>query len=149
MAEEGLRAHAEVERLQAELAEARSAGESTVRRLLAASERLGREREQLLEEWGRLASDLADARRRLASALAAGERREQPRPETQSDEEHVLLVPGANGYLLLHRTGVLPAVGETVELRPADDGEACRFVVVKVGPSALPDDRSCVYLDHL
>ena len=60
--------------------------------------------------------------------------------------EHMLLVPTGNGYELVRRDGPSPDAGETVEVPTSDDGETRRFVVARVGRSALPDRGVCVYL---
>jgi len=65
---------------------------------------------------------------------------EQSSPES----EHLLFVPTHRGYLLVERSGVLPALGEVVEL-PETPG--ARLMVAKLAPSPLPhDSRICVYL---
>jgi hypothetical protein len=57
-------------------------------------------------------------------------------------DKHLLFVPGHTGYELTEREGEAPRAGEELEL----DGNGA-FVVVKVGPSPLPqDDRACAYL---
>jgi hypothetical protein len=57
-------------------------------------------------------------------------------------DKHVLFVSRPTGYELAEREGEPPALGDEIEL----DGEGS-FVVVKVGPSPLPqDERPCAYL---
>ncbi len=60
------------------------------------------------------------------------------------DKGHLVFVWKASGYELGERTGEAPSAGSAV-----DEGER-RFVVVKVGPSPLPDDeRTCAYLQAI
>jgi hypothetical protein len=63
----------------------------------------------------------------------------------QSDELHVLFVPGVDQYRLIERKGVAPAAGEVVRV-----SGGARFRVIRVGPSPLPGHTvPCVYLEQL
>ena len=60
---------------------------------------------------------------------------------------HLLFVPTAQGYLLLQREGVVPEIGDQLELT---EPESMRLVVVKVASSPLPaDSRACAYLQEV
>jgi hypothetical protein len=77
--------------------------------------------------------------RREGSPEAEG----QPRP----DLGHLLFVPTYQGYLLLQRSGIAPALGEVLEL---PDTPGVRLVVAKLALSPLPQDkRVCAYLNNL
>jgi hypothetical protein len=59
-----------------------------------------------------------------------------------ADGKYLLFISRPTGYQLAEREGEPPAVGSEVEV-----DENGRFLVVKVGPSPLPqDDRLCAYL---
>ncbi len=71
------------------------------------------------------------------------EARRQPHPDP--DLGHLLFVPTYQGYLLLHRSGAAPALGEVLEL-PETPG--ARLIVAKLALSPLPrDGRVCAYLN--
>jgi hypothetical protein len=56
-------------------------------------------------------------------------------------DKHLLFVTKPTGYELVERDGDPPALGESVEV------EDLSFMVIKVGPSPLPqDERACAYL---
>jgi hypothetical protein len=58
---------------------------------------------------------------------------------------YVLFVSKPTGYELVEREGEPPAVGSIVDL----DGQG-RWIVSRVGPSPLPQDRRrCAYLQQM
>jgi hypothetical protein len=66
-----------------------------------------------------------------------------PEPEPQP-EEHLLFVPGPQGYALVPGHGAAPPVGRAVRLGDRDGV----FVVAKVASSPYPGDRRrCAYLE--
>jgi hypothetical protein len=65
-----------------------------------------------------------------------------PAPPPQK-EHYLLCVPTSAGYVLLDRVGVLPTVGETVDV-PEEEGH---FTVTKI--VRLPrNGRPCAYLQR-
>ena len=59
-----------------------------------------------------------------------------------ADGKYLLFVSKPSGYELVEREGATPEPGSEIELE-----EGARFMVVKIGPSPLPDDaRPCAYL---
>jgi hypothetical protein len=71
----------------------------------------------------------------------------EDREESGPDLQHLLFVPTHQGYLLVERSGAVPALGEVVEL-PETPGT--RLTVAKLASSPLPHDRRiCVYLNNL
>lgn len=108
-----------------------------------------------LGEWGEELArldqelDLAEARLEEWDTRMLADRG-QPAAAPSRDglrfaREHLLFVPGAEGYALVERPGPPPGVGAALEL-PGLDGE---FVVSKLGPAPLPgDSRPCAYLQQ-
>jgi hypothetical protein len=72
------------------------------------------------------------------------EKPEAPASAPAAQQEHYLVcVPTAAGYVLLDRIGVLPAIGQAVDV-PEEEG---RFTVTKV--VRLPrNGRPCAYLQR-
>jgi len=63
----------------------------------------------------------------------------------QPQQGHVLFVSKPTGYELVEREGEPPELGSTVEL----DGQPGRWIVSRVSPSPLPQDRRpCAYLQE-
>ena len=61
-----------------------------------------------------------------------------------AEGKHLLFISKPTGYELLEREGEPPAVGSELEL---DGGAGARFIVSKIAPSPLPQDkRQCAYL---
>jgi hypothetical protein len=76
---------------------------------------------------------------------------EQGQAQTQNEQPqvggagYVLFVSKPTGYELMARSGEPPAIGSVVEL----DGQEGRWIVSRVGPSPLPQDRRrCAYLQQ-
>jgi hypothetical protein len=66
-------------------------------------------------------------------------RRDQP-----PAQQHLLFISTSGGYLLVEREGPPPPLGRTIELPE----QAVSFLVAKLGPSPLPNDRRiCAYLE--
>jgi hypothetical protein len=72
------------------------------------------------------------------------EEQSPPTPAASAQKEHFLLcVPTSAGYVLLDRIGVLPTVGQAVDV-PEEEG---RFLVTKL--VRLPrNGRPCAYLQR-
>lgn len=71
----------------------------------------------------------------------------EPVAAERSDEEvvdeHVVFVPGRDGYRLLVREGTAPARGDEIDL------DEVRYRVLRLGPSPLPGDRRrCAFLEQ-
>ena len=86
-----------------------------------------------------------------AAQASRSKQRREGSPEAQGqphpDLGHLLFVPTYQGYLLLHRSGSAPALGEVLEL---PDTAGVRLVVAKLALSPLPQDkRVCAYLNNL
>jgi hypothetical protein len=77
--------------------------------------------------------------------------KEDPSPPTPARKDqdtgkrqHLLFIATPAGYSLAEQEGPLPRRGDRVEI----PGQATSFLVVKLGPSPLPNDRrSCAYLE--
>jgi hypothetical protein len=74
---------------------------------------------------------------------------DQPEPgrrDQRTAERHLLFVSTSGGYSLVEREGPPPSVGRSIELPE----QAVSFLVTKLGPSPLPNDRRiCAYLDPI
>jgi hypothetical protein len=79
-------------------------------------------------------------------------REEDPSPPTPARKDqdtgkrHLLFIATPAGYSLAEQEGPPPRRGDPIEI----PGQATWFVVVKLGPSPLPNDRrSCAYLEPI
>jgi hypothetical protein len=135
-AEEIAKARESITSLQAAAAPAENGDE------LALARRNIRSLEQELAAATRAHRDeLAQARLELAAlGQALAEAADATEPEREPETEHLLFVPGPDGYVLIERNGAAPAAGSAVEV----DGVA--YTVLKVGPSPLSGGRRCAFL---
>ena len=77
-------------------------------------------------------------------------REEDPSPPTpagkdqDTDKRHLLFIATPAGYSLAEQAGPPPHRGDRIDI----PGQTTSFLVVKLGPSPLPNDRrSCAYLE--
>ena len=83
-----------------------------------------------------------DIQGRIARYLAPGAQAADSPPN--GAPPHLIFVSSTRGYTLVERHGPLPRLGEDIELAEQPGS----FVVVKLGPSPLPNDsRVCAYLE--
>jgi multidrug efflux pump subunit AcrA (membrane-fusion protein) len=77
--------------------------------------------------------------------IETGAETEPGEPDTETEIEYSLFVPGPNGYDLVPQTGVPPQAGTKVELILPNGDEPIAYEVVRSGRT-LPDGDVCVYL---